>query len=253
MAFSGAMDWLPNIDGVTFFVREVLPLVRQRMPGARLSVVGRNPSRGAGPPPLRRRRPLHGQRRGHPSPCCAGAGRGRPAADRRRHPPEDPRGLGHGQAGGLDDSRRRGPSRPGRREHRDRRYAGCLRRAHRGPPRRHRQRANGWASPGAAWPRTASAGPAWRGDLVEAYEATIARAAARRRRPLPIRAPGVRSGQWWRRRPTGGRHRSPGPSSASLSGPARPMRDLTRRAFCPTTVIERVRRHCISASASRLK
>ncbi len=44
MAFSGAMDWLPNIDGVTFFVREVLPLIRQRMPGARLSIVGRNPS-----------------------------------------------------------------------------------------------------------------------------------------------------------------------------------------------------------------
>jgi len=44
MVVTGAMDWFPNIDGITFFVREVLPRIRQRVPLAELWVVGRNPS-----------------------------------------------------------------------------------------------------------------------------------------------------------------------------------------------------------------
>jgi polysaccharide biosynthesis protein PslH len=44
MAFSGAMDWMPNVDAVEFFAREVLPLIRRRLPGARLLVVGRDPA-----------------------------------------------------------------------------------------------------------------------------------------------------------------------------------------------------------------
>jgi len=44
LVFSGAMDWLPNIDGVRYFVREVLPRIRQRHAEAELLVVGRNPS-----------------------------------------------------------------------------------------------------------------------------------------------------------------------------------------------------------------
>lgn len=49
MVFAGAMDWVPNIDGVGFFVREVLPRIRQQIPDAALWVVGRTP-----PPSLAR-------------------------------------------------------------------------------------------------------------------------------------------------------------------------------------------------------
>ena len=41
--FLGAMDWMPNIDGVEWFVREVLPLVRRELPEATLTVAGRDP------------------------------------------------------------------------------------------------------------------------------------------------------------------------------------------------------------------
>jgi sugar transferase (PEP-CTERM/EpsH1 system associated) len=44
MVFSGAMDWLPNVDAVEFFARDILPLVRTRLPAARLLVAGRDPS-----------------------------------------------------------------------------------------------------------------------------------------------------------------------------------------------------------------
>ncbi|MGH9722029.1 MAG: glycosyltransferase family 4 protein, partial [Bryobacteraceae bacterium] len=42
--FIGSMDWLPNTDGVLYFVREILPIIRRTLPQARLSVVGRTPS-----------------------------------------------------------------------------------------------------------------------------------------------------------------------------------------------------------------
>jgi glycosyltransferase involved in cell wall biosynthesis len=38
------MDWLPNEDGMTHFVRDILPLVRQAEPGATLSIIGRAPT-----------------------------------------------------------------------------------------------------------------------------------------------------------------------------------------------------------------
>jgi glycosyltransferase involved in cell wall biosynthesis len=44
MVFVGAMDWLPNVDGVNFFLGEVLPRIRRLVPRAELWVVGRNPS-----------------------------------------------------------------------------------------------------------------------------------------------------------------------------------------------------------------
>lgn len=44
MVFVGAMDWLPNTDAVTFFVREVFPLIKRHVPLAQFWVVGRNPS-----------------------------------------------------------------------------------------------------------------------------------------------------------------------------------------------------------------
>jgi glycosyltransferase involved in cell wall biosynthesis len=41
--FTGKMDFRPNIDAVTWFAREVLPLVRQQVPEARFIVVGKQP------------------------------------------------------------------------------------------------------------------------------------------------------------------------------------------------------------------
>jgi glycosyltransferase involved in cell wall biosynthesis len=43
IGFLGSMDWMPNIEGVLWFVRAVLPLVRQQLPTARLKIIGRNP------------------------------------------------------------------------------------------------------------------------------------------------------------------------------------------------------------------
>ena len=44
LVFIGSMDWLANIDAVTWFVRDVLPLIRRERPAIRLAVVGRTPS-----------------------------------------------------------------------------------------------------------------------------------------------------------------------------------------------------------------
>jgi glycosyltransferase involved in cell wall biosynthesis len=43
LAFVGSMDWLANIDGVTWFVDQVLPLIRRRRPECTLAVIGRSP------------------------------------------------------------------------------------------------------------------------------------------------------------------------------------------------------------------
>ena len=43
LVFVGSMDWLPNIDGVLWFVREVLPLIRAGRPSCTLAIVGRTP------------------------------------------------------------------------------------------------------------------------------------------------------------------------------------------------------------------
>jgi glycosyltransferase involved in cell wall biosynthesis len=40
-----ALDWLPNIYGLTWFVKNVWPLVTERIPGARFHIAGRNPSK----------------------------------------------------------------------------------------------------------------------------------------------------------------------------------------------------------------
>jgi glycosyltransferase involved in cell wall biosynthesis len=44
LVFTGSMDWLPNEDGMLFFVREILPLIRQAEPGTTLSIIGRAPT-----------------------------------------------------------------------------------------------------------------------------------------------------------------------------------------------------------------
>jgi polysaccharide biosynthesis protein PslH len=43
LVFTGSMDWLPNIDGVAWFVEEVMPRVWRERPECRLAVVGRTP------------------------------------------------------------------------------------------------------------------------------------------------------------------------------------------------------------------
>jgi polysaccharide biosynthesis protein PslH len=44
MVFLGSMDWMPNIDGVTWFAREVLPRIHAKRPECTLAVVGRRPA-----------------------------------------------------------------------------------------------------------------------------------------------------------------------------------------------------------------
>jgi hypothetical protein len=44
LVFVGSMDWMPNIDGAQWFVREVLPVIRKRKP--RCSVAFHRPSIG---------------------------------------------------------------------------------------------------------------------------------------------------------------------------------------------------------------
>jgi glycosyltransferase involved in cell wall biosynthesis len=45
LVFTGTLSWQPNVDGITWFCREVFPLVRARVPDVRLDVVGREPLR----------------------------------------------------------------------------------------------------------------------------------------------------------------------------------------------------------------
>lgn len=43
LVFTGSMDWLPNEDGIRWFVDEIYPLLKKRVPDISLTVVGRNP------------------------------------------------------------------------------------------------------------------------------------------------------------------------------------------------------------------
>lgn len=43
LVFVGSMDYLPNIDGVQYFVREILPRLRRQRPQCTLTVAGREP------------------------------------------------------------------------------------------------------------------------------------------------------------------------------------------------------------------
>jgi polysaccharide biosynthesis protein PslH len=44
IVFTGSMDWLPNDDAVRWFLSEILPRIREAVPDASFSIVGRNPS-----------------------------------------------------------------------------------------------------------------------------------------------------------------------------------------------------------------
>lgn len=45
LVFTGAMDYRANIDAVTWFAHEVLPLIRKERPNARFCIVGAHPAR----------------------------------------------------------------------------------------------------------------------------------------------------------------------------------------------------------------
>lgn len=44
MVFTGSMDWMPNEDGISWFVESILPKIRAQLPDATLTIVGRNPT-----------------------------------------------------------------------------------------------------------------------------------------------------------------------------------------------------------------
>ena len=43
LVFSGSMNWTPNIDGVSYFCEEILPLILARKADCRVAIVGRTP------------------------------------------------------------------------------------------------------------------------------------------------------------------------------------------------------------------
>jgi sugar transferase (PEP-CTERM/EpsH1 system associated) len=44
LVFTGAMDWMPNEDGISYFVKSILPSIQRQVPNVSLTVVGREPS-----------------------------------------------------------------------------------------------------------------------------------------------------------------------------------------------------------------
>ena len=43
LVFTGSMDWLPNEDAIRYFTEQILPRIKQAVPGVTLTVVGRDP------------------------------------------------------------------------------------------------------------------------------------------------------------------------------------------------------------------
>jgi glycosyltransferase involved in cell wall biosynthesis len=46
LVFTGSMDWLPNEDAIRYFTDQIMPLIKQKVSGVTLTVVGRNPYPG---------------------------------------------------------------------------------------------------------------------------------------------------------------------------------------------------------------
>jgi polysaccharide biosynthesis protein PslH len=44
LVFTGSMDWMPNDDGITYFCKEILPLIWEKKNTVKLCVVGKSPS-----------------------------------------------------------------------------------------------------------------------------------------------------------------------------------------------------------------
>jgi sugar transferase (PEP-CTERM/EpsH1 system associated) len=45
LVFTGVMNYRPNVDAMTYFAREMFPLIRRRVPDAELYIVGQGPTR----------------------------------------------------------------------------------------------------------------------------------------------------------------------------------------------------------------
>ncbi len=43
MVFVGVLNYRPNVDGIVWFVKQVMPKLRERLPDAKLEIVGRHP------------------------------------------------------------------------------------------------------------------------------------------------------------------------------------------------------------------
>ncbi len=54
LVFVGSMNWRPNIDGVSYFTQEIMPLILTRKPACRVAIVGRTP-----PPAITRLAEIH--------------------------------------------------------------------------------------------------------------------------------------------------------------------------------------------------
>ncbi len=50
LIFLGSLNWIPNLDGLRWFLGEVWPRVRSALPGVRLWIVGKEPPPGLGGP-----------------------------------------------------------------------------------------------------------------------------------------------------------------------------------------------------------
>jgi glycosyltransferase involved in cell wall biosynthesis len=46
LVFTGSMDWLPNDDAMSFFIRDIYPAIKAAVPAVTLTIAGRNPSPG---------------------------------------------------------------------------------------------------------------------------------------------------------------------------------------------------------------
>lgn len=46
LVFTGSMDWLPNEDAIRYFTEQIMPRIKEAIPGVTLTVVGRDPYPG---------------------------------------------------------------------------------------------------------------------------------------------------------------------------------------------------------------
>jgi sugar transferase (PEP-CTERM/EpsH1 system associated) len=44
LVFTGSLDWMPNYDGASYFLKDVLPHIRSEIPEVTVCIAGRNPS-----------------------------------------------------------------------------------------------------------------------------------------------------------------------------------------------------------------
>ena len=116
MVFTGTMDWMPNEDGVFYFV-EQNPAAHPLRDSGRDILGGRASPAAAHSSPGIQQRSSNRRRRRHPAlsrQSCSVRGA---ASQRQRNADQDLRSHGHGQSRGLDQHGRRRPARAPWRKH----------------------------------------------------------------------------------------------------------------------------------------